>query len=94
MQMPREQVLQQLPKHAIAVELDAGGKIIRSLHDPAGTLYTSVSELQEEKGVLYIGSFNRPYIGKLNLADLPPVNQMPGDGGECGRQVAPLSSGW
>ena len=57
-------------------------QVIRSLHDPQATLFRSVSELQEENGVLYIGSYDRPFVGKLNMADLPPANQMPGDGGE------------
>ena len=60
-------------------------QVIRSLHDPQATLFRSVSELQEENGVLYIGSYDRPFVGKLNMADLPPANQMPGDGGERGQ---------
>ncbi|KAK7103533.1 adipocyte plasma membrane-associated protein-like [Littorina saxatilis] len=75
MGLPRDQVMARAPKYAIAVELNQDGNIIRSLHDPKGTLYTSVSELQEEGDSLYIGSFERNFIGILKLSDLPaPVD--------------------
>lgn len=45
LQMPREDVMMQSPKFGIIVELDANGKIIRSLQDPSGHVYRSVPSL-------------------------------------------------
>ena len=78
-QLPKEQVVAQLSKHGLVVELNEDGQIIRSLHDPSGTLFPSVSEVEEENGILYLGSIDRPYVGRLSLARLPPPVQ-PGTG--------------
>ncbi|CAI2327950.1 unnamed protein product [Caenorhabditis sp. 36 PRJEB53466] len=53
--------------HAIVVELDTNGKIVRSLHDVAGTKVGDVSQVTEHNGALYLGSFAEPYIAKLKL---------------------------
>ncbi|KAK7103532.1 adipocyte plasma membrane-associated protein Hemomucin-like isoform X1 [Littorina saxatilis] len=71
MRLPREQLIARTPKWGMAVELNEDGQIIRSLQDPEGRLFTAVSEVQEEDGLLYIGSFDRPYIGILNETLLP-----------------------
>ena len=69
----------QLSKHGLVVELNEDGQIVRSLHDPSGTLFPSVSEVEEENGILYLGSIDRPFVGRLSLAMLPPPVQ-PGTG--------------
>lgn len=72
--------MSQFNKHGIVVELDANGNIIRSLQDVDSVLYNSVSEVQEENGVLYIGSNDKNFVGKLLLKMLPPPIQIPSNG--------------
>ncbi|XP_025108948.1 uncharacterized protein LOC112573114 [Pomacea canaliculata] len=71
MQMTPEEIMAQASKFGIIVELDADGNIIRSLQDPNGTVFHSVSEVAEENGILYIGSFDQPYVGRLPLTVFP-----------------------
>ena len=70
--MSQQQLQAQLPKHGLVIELNSNGDIIRSLHDPTGQLFSSVSEVEEENNVLYLGSNNRNFVGRLNLSQLPP----------------------
>ena len=60
------------PKFGIAVELDAEGKVLRSLQDPRGQIYTSVSEVQEDGQGLYLASPGKRFIGYLKVDFLPP----------------------
>ena len=59
------------PNFGIVVELNQDGKIVRSLQDPDGSKYTSVSEIAEEKGILFIASKSKNFIGIIELAKLP-----------------------
>ena len=69
-----------VPKYGMAIEVDEKGNILRSIHDPNGALYVAVSEIQEEKGTLYIGCAKRPFIGKLPVSALPAVTPPSGGG--------------
>ena len=60
------------PAHAIVVELNKQGQIIRSLQDPDGKVYTSISEVNEKNGVLFIASRAKNYIGVLDLNLVAP----------------------
>ncbi|XP_070181108.1 adipocyte plasma membrane-associated protein-like [Littorina saxatilis] len=65
------------PKFGIALELSGEGKIVRSLQDPYGKIYTSVSQVSEEDGLLYIASPVKKFVGILNLQNMtrdPPTN--------------------
>ncbi|RWS01859.1 Adipocyte plasma membrane-associated protein-like protein [Dinothrombium tinctorium] len=56
--------------HGLVIEIDANGKILRSLHSPDGhTIYSSEAHevVEGNKKVLYIGSFLNDYLGKLDL---------------------------
>ncbi|KAK7481170.1 hypothetical protein BaRGS_00027603, partial [Batillaria attramentaria] len=59
-------------KFGIAVELDMNGNLIRSIQDPQGSAYTTVTEIQEEEDVLYVASPDKNFIGLLNVNWLPP----------------------
>ncbi|KAL8624398.1 hypothetical protein ACOMHN_012798 [Nucella lapillus] len=59
------------PNFGIVVELDGDGKVIRSLQDPGGNKYKSVSEVAEENGLLFIASKKKNFIGIINLNSLP-----------------------
>ena len=57
------------PKYGLVVEYNDKGEIVRSLHDPTGKTIPSVSEVHDEDGILYLGSYNQPYLGKLDLRE-------------------------
>merc|ERR1712213_10041 len=61
------------PKYGIAVELDGNGNILRSIQDPEGKTFDSVSELQEDKDYLYVGSYNKGYLGRIPIKNLPNI---------------------
>ncbi|CAK5083906.1 unnamed protein product [Meloidogyne enterolobii] len=52
-------------KYGMVVELDLNGKIIRSYHDPTGTVIQGVSQASDDGDFLYLGSFHADFIGKV-----------------------------
>ena len=56
-----------MPKHALVVEIDEQGEIISSLHDPGALTIGAVSEGFEYNSTLYLGHYQSPYLGVLNL---------------------------
>ncbi|CAK5075166.1 unnamed protein product [Meloidogyne enterolobii] len=52
-------------KYGMVVELDLNGKIIRSYHDPSGTVIQGVSQASDDGDFLYLGSFHADFIGKV-----------------------------
>lgn len=59
-----------IPKYGLAIEINEDGKIIRSLHDPTGQVVPAVSEIEDKDGVLYLGSYNLPFLSRLYLRSL------------------------
>lgn len=59
--------MKMLPKYGLAVEVDQSGKILRSLHDPTGERVGSTCDLADKDGVLYLGSYHLPHMGKVYL---------------------------
>ncbi|ESO96507.1 hypothetical protein LOTGIDRAFT_115667, partial [Lottia gigantea] len=59
-----------VPKYGLLIEVNSEGKIVRSLHDPTGEKIPAISEAEEHNGVIYLGSYNLPYISKLYVNDL------------------------
>lgn len=55
------------PKHGLIVELDANGRVFRSLHDQGGDVVVSTSHVLDMGDTLLIGSYSCPYIIKVNL---------------------------
>lgn len=51
-----------IQKHAMIIELDSSGRIVRSLHDPKGLVTTSVSSVLDLGDKLLLGSYFAPYI--------------------------------
>ncbi|CAK5088811.1 unnamed protein product [Meloidogyne enterolobii] len=52
--------------YGIAIEIDLDGKIIRSFHDPQGTIINDISQLADDGGeFIYLASFNNKYIGRM-----------------------------
>lgn len=56
-----------IPKYGLIIHLNERGEITKSLHDPTGTKITAVSEIEDKNGILYMGSYNLPYLAKINL---------------------------
>ncbi|KAL8613600.1 hypothetical protein ACOMHN_022019 [Nucella lapillus] len=84
MAMNRSAVLAKMPKNSLIVELDQSGKIIRSLHDPHGQQFSTISEIEEEYGILYLASVERNFVGLLDLRRLPSPALTPSQGGGSG----------
>lgn len=74
----------------LAIEVDANGKILRSIQDPSERI-THLSEVREviEDGykVLYLGSFVNPYLGRLVLEPATGSTGGSGDGDEASGRV-------
>ncbi|KAH9496162.1 hypothetical protein Btru_012178 [Bulinus truncatus] len=56
---------------AMALELDTAGTIIHSLQDKTGSVIKGVSEVENADGIMYFGSFNADYIGRLYKKRVP-----------------------
>jgi len=59
-----------LPKPApygLVIELDADGKVLRSMHDTTGATFATVTSAEELDGKLYLGTLHAPRIGRLAL---------------------------
>ncbi|CAN8031800.1 unnamed protein product [Ixodes persulcatus] len=54
------------PKYGLVVELDTGGRIVRSLHSPQHKIHM-LSEVLEHEGHLYLGSYRNPFLGRVKL---------------------------
>lgn len=58
------------PSYGLILELDRNGRITRSFHDPAGSVVPGhISEVYDDGGLLYLGSYQSPFLGKLRLKD-------------------------
>ncbi|OWF53760.1 adipocyte plasma membrane-associated protein-like [Mizuhopecten yessoensis] len=66
----QDMIMRFVPKYGLVIEVSAEGKILRSLHDPTGKVIPSVSEVEDKDGVLYLGSYNLPYMSRLYLSGL------------------------
>lgn len=56
-----------VPKHAYFVEIDEHGTILKSFHDPEGSVIHHMSEAFETpNGKIFLGSHENPYLGVLD----------------------------
>ncbi|XP_074758614.1 adipocyte plasma membrane-associated protein isoform X2 [Athene noctua] len=65
--LSQETVMKFVPKYSLVVELSETGSYRRSFHDPNGMIVAYVSEAHEHNGYLYLGSFQSPFLCRLNL---------------------------
>ena len=63
----QEAMLSMIPQYGLLVELDKNGKVISTLHDPTGKQVPAVSEAEEKDGVLYLGSYDLPFLSRVYL---------------------------
>jgi len=52
------------PRYGFVLGLDLDGRVIFNLQDPSGS-YAHITSVQEEVGMLYLGSFSEDSIGRL-----------------------------
>lgn len=58
------------PNYGLILELDRNGHITRSLKDPTGSVVPGhISEVYDDGNVLYLGSYQSSFLGKLELKD-------------------------
>lgn len=55
------------PKHALVLELNSGGDIVRSLHDQGGWVLGSISHVLDLGDRLLLGSYEAPHAAVLTL---------------------------
>lgn len=60
-------IAESLPRNGLIIECDESGTVMRELYDMGGVKIPSVSEILDLNGVLYLGSYDGNYIGKLDL---------------------------
>ena len=48
------------------IEVDRQGNILRTLQDLLGERLTLMSQVEDDAGILYVGSFQSPYVGKVD----------------------------
>lgn len=66
----QETLIKFIPKYGLIIEINSEGEITRSLHDPTAEKVQSVSEVEDQNGVLYLGSYYLPHLSRLHLARL------------------------
>lgn len=56
------------PEHyGLVVQLDAQGRLMRSLHDPTGARLREITSAREHHGFLYCGTLNDDHLGRIKL---------------------------
>lgn len=67
--MPKSSFAGLIKSYGLILKLDYYGDIIASYHDPDGSVISRISEVYEDskERVLYLGSFQNDFLGKLRL---------------------------
>lgn len=65
--VPQEWIAKLVPRYGLVIELSEEGNLKSSLHDAGGVVISEVSEVHDENGILYLGSYKAPYLGRLKL---------------------------
>lgn len=53
--------------YGLVLEVDEGGRVVRSLHDPGGRRVSEVTTAREHEGWLYLGTLAQSRIGRIPL---------------------------
>ncbi|KAK0063243.1 adipocyte plasma membrane-associated protein [Biomphalaria pfeifferi] len=61
-----------LPQHALMLEISLDGRIVTSHHDPGAKTLYALSEAFQYEDYVYIGHFNLPFIGVIEVKHLHP----------------------
>lgn len=57
------------PKDGMIIEYDEKGEKIRALYDLGADVISSVSEVLDLGSMLYLGSFEAPYLARIDIDD-------------------------
>jgi len=57
------------------LELNGHGSIVRALMDLNGEKVRYLSEVEDDAGTLYVGSFREPYLVRIRLDQLRSVTE-------------------
>ena len=52
-------------RHGFVLGIDANGKTVFNLQDPDLESYSPITSVEEENGVLYLGSLNYPGLASI-----------------------------
>jgi sugar lactone lactonase YvrE len=52
-------------RYGFVLGLDTKGEVVQTLQDPTGTVYDTITSVEEHGGRLYLGSYARDTIGRL-----------------------------
>uniref|UniRef100_A0A2C9LM22 Strictosidine synthase conserved region domain-containing protein n=1 Tax=Biomphalaria glabrata TaxID=6526 RepID=A0A2C9LM22_BIOGL len=61
-----------LPQHALMLEISLDGRIVTSHHDPGAKALYALSEAFQYEDYVYLGHFNLPFLGVIEVKDLHP----------------------
>ena len=63
-------IMHLVPKYGLIVQFDDNGQIVQSLHDPTGKTISGVSEVLDMGPNLYLGSYNAPFLARVDKRQL------------------------
>ncbi|ELU04275.1 hypothetical protein CAPTEDRAFT_171602 [Capitella teleta] len=69
-QLPLWLVHKALMPCGMILELNQQGDIVRAFMDPSGEKVAFLSEVEDDSGILYLGSFSTPFMSRLNINKL------------------------
>ncbi len=64
--MSQDSMTRLIPKYGLLLKIGANGQILESFHDPTGRVMSEVTDVFEDEGVLYLGSYKHDFT-------LPPI---------------------
>ena len=53
-------------RHAFVLGIDSDGKVIYNLQDPSAKSFSPITSIEEEKGILYLGSLDYSGIARIS----------------------------
>ena len=53
-------------RHAFVIGIDSNGRVIYNLQDPSLESFSPITSIEEEKGILYLGSLDYPGLARIN----------------------------
>jgi len=53
--------------YGLVLEMDEGGRVLRTLHDPGGERVRQITTAREHEGRLYLGNLDERWIGRVTL---------------------------
>jgi hypothetical protein len=64
--LPISWMLKLAPKKGVIVELDKSGEVVRVYEDTTGQHFYAISEVADDAGILYLGSYGAHGLVKMD----------------------------